>query len=171
MIGNKSYAYDLSVADIKPNYMPKRNDFKIIKAPNKVAKGATDVSKTEAKKPKIKSKTKLSLILSVVALFGMALTISYRYNLISEKNLEIQRLKMEQVTVDSELATTEIAVERIIDKDMIESYAKQQLGMQKPEKSQIVYIDSNYETKVEQVETKNILEIGINKLKELIGIK
>ena len=171
MIGNKAYAYDLSVPDIKPNYMPKKNDFKIVKTPNKAQKNATAMNKGEAKKTKAKTKTKLSLILSVVALFGMALTISYRYNLISEKNLEIQRLKMEQVTVNSALATTEIAVERIRDKDMIESYAKQQLGMQKPEKSQIVYIDSNYETKVEQVETKNILEIGINKLKELIGVK
>ena len=94
----------------------------------------------------------------------------HRYNLISEKNLNLQRLKIEQTAVNSELATTEIAVDRIIDKDIVESYAKQQLGMQKPEKSQIVYINSNYETKVEKVSEKNIFEKGIDKLKNLIGM-
>lgn len=166
MIANKAYAYDLSVPEIVPNHMPNEKDFKIVKSPKKVLN--TNVNNEN--KSKIKPKSKLSLILSVVTIFAMALVISYRYNLISEKNLELQRLKMEQATANSELATTEVWAERIIDKDTVESYAKQQLGMQKPEKSQIVYINSNYETKVEKVDTKNIFEVGIEKLKNLIGM-
>lgn len=166
MIADKAYAYDLSVPEIKPDYMPNKKDFKIIKTPKKVQKQSTN----NVKKVKAQPKSKLSLILTVVTLFTMAIVISYRYNLISEKNLELQRLKMEQVTANSELATTEVLVDRIIDKDTVESYAKQQLGMQKPEKSQIIYINSNYETKVEQVDTKNIFEIGLDKLKNLIGM-
>ena len=165
MIADKAYAYDLSVPEIVPGHMPSKKDFKIIKTPKKLEKQSINNIKTKAK-----PKSKLSLILSVVSLFAMALVISYRYNLISEKNLELQRLKMEQVVANSELATTEVAVDRIIDKNTVESYAKQQLGMQKPEKSQIVYINSNYETKVEQIDTKNIFEIGIEKLKNLIGM-
>ncbi len=164
MIADRAYAYDLSVPEIAPDYMPNKKDFKIIKAPKKVQ------STNNVKKPKTQPKSKLSLILSVVALFTMAIVISYRYNVISEKNLEVQRLKMDQVTANSELATTEVWAERIIDKDTIESYAKQQLGMQKPEKSQIVYINSNYETKVEEVNTKNIFEKGLEQLKKLIGM-
>lgn len=166
MIENRAYAYDLSVPEIVPEYMPNKKDFKIVKTPKKVTK----TNANNVKKTKVKPQSKLSLVLSVVALFAMALMISYRYNLISEKNLRLQRLKMEQTTANSELATTEVWADRIIDKDTVESYAKQQLGMQKPEKSQIVYINSNYETKVEKVDTKNIFEIGIEKLKNLIGM-
>lgn len=166
MIANKAYAYDYSVPEIVPEHMPSKKDFKIIKTPEKAKNAHTN----NVKKTQVKPKSKLSLILTVVTFFAMALVISYRYNVISEKNLELQRLKMEQVTANSELATTEVAIDRIIDKDTVESYAKQQLGMQKPEKSQIIYINSNYETKVEQVGTKNIFEIGLEKLKNLIGM-
>jgi len=165
VIADKAYAYDLSVPETNPEYFPNKKDFRIVKAPKKIEKT------NNAKKVQVKHKSKLSLILSVAALFSMAIIISYRYNLISEKNLQIQRLKMDQVAVNSELATTEVAIDKIIDKDTVESYAKQQLGMQKPEKSQIVYINSNYETKVEQVKTYNIFEKGLDKLKNLIGIK
>ena len=167
MIADKAYAYDLSVPEIAPDYMPNKKDFKIVKTPKKVQ---STKNTNNVKKIKAQPKSKLSLILSVVALFTMAIVVSYRYNVISEKNLEVQRLKMEQVTANSELATTEVAVKRLIDNDTIESYAKQQLGMQKPEKSQIVYINSNYETKVEQVATQNIFEKGLEKLKNLIGM-
>lgn len=166
MIADKAYAYDLSVPEVAPQHMPSKKDFKIIKTPKKVLKQNTN----NEIKTKAEPKSKLSLILTVVSLFAMALAISYRYNLISEKNLELQRLKMEQVTANSELATTEVAIDRIIDKDKVESYAKQQLGMQKPGKSQIIYINSNYETKVEEVNTKNIFEMGLEKLKNLIGM-
>ncbi len=167
MIVDKAYAYDLSVPEIAPKNVPNKKDFKLVRNTKKVV---LESGKASVKNIKVAPKSKLSLILSVVALFVMALVTSYRYNLISEKNLELQRLKMDQVTVNSELATTEVAMERLIDKDTVESYAKQQLGMQKPEKSQIVYINSNYETKVEQIENKNIFEKGIDKLKNLIGM-
>ena len=165
MIVNKAYAYDLSVPEIAPEHKPSKEDFKIVKSPRKV------VNTNNTKKVKAQPKTKLSLILSVVALFTMAIVISYRYNLISEKNLEVQRLKMERTTANSELATTEVAVKSIIDNDTVESFAKQQLGMQKPEKSQIIYINSNYETKVEEIEAKSFFETGIEKIKNLIGIE
>ena len=167
MIDNKAYAYDLSVPEIKPNYMPNKKEFKIVKAPKKV-ESATNTQ--NAKKTKVQPKSKLSLILSVVALFAMAIVVSYRYNVISEKNLELQRLKLEQVTANSELATTEVAVRSIIDDDTVEAYAKQQLGMQKPEKSQIVYINSNYETNVEEIAHSNVFEKVIESVKNLIGM-
>ena len=39
--------------------------------------------------------------------------------------------------------STKIAVEQNTDLNKIESYAKQQLGMQKPTKNQIIYIDTS----------------------------
>ena len=164
MIANKAYAYDFNIPAVEEDYVPSKKDFKIIKSPKIKTEVNTNVQK------QLKSKSKLSLILSVVAIFTMLIIISYRYNVISEKNLELQRLKINKSSVESELATTAIATEKMIDKDMVESYAKQQLGMQKPEKSQIVYINSKYETKVEEIENNNIFEKVVDKLKNIIGM-
>jgi len=166
VIADKAYAYDLSVPEIVPEYKPSKKDFRVVKSPKK----AQSHNSSNVKKIKAHPKSKLSLIISIVMLFTMAIVTSYRYNVISEKNLQVQRLKMEQVTTNSELATTEVAIDKIIDKDTVKSYAKQQLGMQEPEKSQMIYINSNYETKVEEVSGTNIFEKIIDKVKNLIGM-
>ena len=69
MIENRAYAYDLSVPEIVPEHMPNKKDFKIVKAPKKVAK----TNANNAKKTKAKPQSKLSLVLSVVALFTIKL--------------------------------------------------------------------------------------------------
>ena len=166
MVANKAYAYDLSVPNIKEDNMPDKKDFKILKSP--AGKRIAENIKSTANK--VQTNSKLSLVISTALIFTMLILVSYRYNLISEKNLQLQRLKIEQTEVNSELATTEVLLEKVIDKDKVEAYAKQQLGMQKPQKSQIVYINSDYETKVEEVVSKNIFEKGLDKLKNLIGM-
>lgn len=166
MITNRNYAYDLSVPEVVPEILPREKDFKVIKTPKK-QKQAKINSDAKAKKA---PRSKLSLIASLAIMFTMAIVISYRYNIISEKNLAVQRLQKEKIKTDSLYATTEIAVDQIIDKGVVESYAKQQLGMQKPEKSQIVYINSEYETKVEAVSNNNIFEKAIQKIKNMIGM-
>ena len=165
MIANRAYAYDLEVPKKKEEYIPSKKEFKLIKFP------ALKEVVGKAEGIKSKPKTKLSLILSVVALFTMLIVLSYRYNVISEKNLELQRLNEEAGNVNSILATTQVEVDQIIDKDRVEAYAKRQLGMQKPEKSQLVYINSDYETKVETINEGNIISNVVEKLKDIIGIK
>lgn len=163
MIANRAYAYDLEVEKKEVEYLPNKRDFTLIK---NTVKKIQSVSNIKAKK-----KSELSLILSVVAMFAMFIILSYRTNLISEKNLELQRLSMKADNVNAVLATTEVKVSRVIDKENIETYAKQQLGMQKPDKSQLVYINSNYETKVESINEGNIVSKVVDKLKDIIGIK
>lgn len=165
MIANRAYAYDLEVPKKKEENLPDKKDFKLIKNP--IVKNMTD----KVKGIKTKQKSKLSLVLSVVTVFMMLILLSYRYNVISEKNLEMQRLSIEAGNVNAILATTEIEVEQIIDKDTVEAYARRQLGMQKPDKSQLVYINSDYETKVESINEENIVSIVVDKLKDIIGIK
>ena len=165
MIANRAYAYDLEVTKKKEEYEEPKKEFKLIKFP----KLKNVVGKAEGIKAKPKSK--LSLVLSVIAMFSMLIILSYRYNVISEKNLELQRLNIEAGNVNAVLATTAVEVEQVIDKDTVEAYAKRQLGMQKPEKSQLVYINSDYETKVESVNEGNIFGKVVEKLKDIIGIK
>lgn len=165
MIANRAYAYDLEVPKKKEENLPDKKDFKLIKNP--IVKNMAD----KVKGIKTKQKSKLSLVLSVVTVFMMLIVLSYRYNVISEKNLEMQRLNIESRNINTILATTEVEVEQIIDKDTVEAYARHQLGMQKPEKSQLVYINSEYETKVESINDDNIVSIVVDKLKDIIGIK
>ena len=163
MIANKAYAYDLEVEKKEVEYLPNKKDFRLIKTTIKNIQTASNL--------KAKKKSKLSLVLSVVAMFTMLIILSYRTNVISEKNLELQKLNIKADNVNAVLATTEVKVSRVIDKDWVETYAKQQLGMQKPEKSQLVYINSNYETKVESINEGNIIGKVVDKLKDIIGIK
>ena len=84
-----------------------------------------------------------SLVAFILCGFTMSVIITYRYSLISEKNLEVQNLVNKLEIVSSEAATSQIAVDQNTDLNAIEAYAKQQLGMKKADSSQTVYIDTS----------------------------
>jgi len=98
----------------------------------------------------------------------MFMVITYRYNVISEKNLQIQQLKDDLEVAKSELATSEIALEQVMDVNYVESYAKQQLGMQKPEKSQLIYVNMDSEETVTKVSASNMMSQLTEKIKGII---
>lgn len=108
--------------------------------------------KTANKHAKSK-KNSVSLFLFILCGFGMAMIITYRFNLINEKNLEVQKLKSELVTAEATLTGSQIEVEQKTDINKIEAYAKQQLGMQKPDKNQTIYVDTS--ENIEKVEVEN----------------
>lgn len=152
MVQNRNLAYDLNRFEVAPN-KTKEPEFKVIKS----------------KKQAVKTKSKVSLIVTAISVFAMLIVISYRYNLISEKNLEVQRQNMLLEDATSILATTEINAEQNNNLDYIESYAKQQLGMQKPEKSQIVYINANYDSEVKSLDDQNIFSKLIDSIKNIFN--
>lgn len=152
MVQNKNIAYDLNryaMPNFKPETKPK---FKVIKS----------------KKINIKPKSKVSLILKTITVFTILIILSYRYNLISEKNLELQRKNMELSDASSILATTEINLKQSSDLKYVENYAKQQLGMQKPEKSQIIYINADYRSEVTNNSNNNIFSKIIDSIKNIV---
>lgn len=114
--------------------------------------------------------TKALYIISIVAAFTMLMVITYRYNIISEKNLISQQLKMDLEATEANLLTAKIAVEQNTNMDFIESYAKQKLGMQKPTSSQTIYVDTSNITQVVEVnENLNVIEKIINSVKGAIN--
>ena len=152
MVQNKNAAYDLNryaMPNVKPEARP---EFKVIKS----------------KKINIQPKSKVSLILKTIAVFTILIILSYRYNLISEKNLELQRKNMELSDANSILATTEINLKQSSDLEYVENYAKQQLGMQKPEKSQIIYINADYKSEVTNSSNDNIFAKIIESIKNIV---
>ena len=97
------------------------------------------------------AKRKTSSIAMILFVFSMTLVLVYRYNVISEKNLEAQSLAEDLTKAESALLTSQIEVEQGTDLNQIEAYAKQKLGMQKPDKNQTIYVDTS--------KTSNSLEV------------
>lgn len=101
---------------------------------------------------------KLYLLPVVLTVFVMTLIITSRYTIINEKNLESLNLKKDLDKAEATLFSTKISVEQNTDLNKIEAYAKQQLGMQKPTKNQIIYIDTSENIgAVEIVKENNIM--------------
>lgn len=151
MSAARKYLYDLSLPEKKT--IQKEEKFKLIKNTNKIS-----ISKTN----------KATLVLSTLIIFAMFMVITYRYNVISEKNLQVQNLKNDLVVAKSELATSEIALEQVMDVNYVESYAKQQLGMQKPEKSQLIYVNMESSDTVNKVSASNMFGELAQKVKGMI---
>jgi cell division protein FtsL len=113
------------------------------------------------------SKVKPKTVFVVSCLFIMLMIVTYRYNLINESNFKVQNLKKELEVVSSNLAATQINVEQATNLTNIENYAKQKLGMQKPDKNQILYIDSSKNASVVKSEDKEFFAVVLEKLKEI----
>ena len=149
MVAEKKYLYDLSLPE-KKTINKSEDKFRLIKNTSK-----NTISKSN----------KATLVLTTLIIFTMFMVITYRYNIISEKNLHVQELKQDLVVAKSELATTQIAMEEIMNETEVEAYAKQQLGMQKPEKSQLVYINMENEETVQKVSASNMVMNLVEKIK------
>ena len=122
------------------------------------------------KRNQTKAKHNVSIIFFILSIFAVAMVITYRYNMISEKNFQAQNLQSELTKVESALVTSQIEVEQGTDLDKIEDYAKQQLGMQKPDKNQTIYVDtSTSNTSVEVGEIENIFTKIVDGIKDFIN--
>ncbi len=119
---------------------------------------------------KVSAKKRTSTIFTILCVFSMTMIIVYRFGVINEKNLYVQELKDNIVTTESAIATAKINVEQNTDLNKIETYAKQQLGMQKPDKNQIIYIDSSdTNTSVKLQENKSFFSNLIDNIKNGIN--
>lgn len=127
------------------------------------------VISNKGKKVHAKVSSKTSLILSTLCVFSMLIILNYRYNLISEKNLTVQRLEIREDEVGALLTNSEIDYKKMVDISQVEAYAKQQLGMQEPEKNQMVYVGSNYKKQVVMGNNNGLLGNIISQIKQKIN--
>ena len=126
--------------------------------------------KTNTKARPASNISKALSIISIIVTFSMLMVITYRYNVISEKNLMSQQLKSDLEAVEANLLTAKIAVDQNTNLDYIDSYAKQKLGMQKPTSSQTIYVDTSNITQVVEVNKNlNVIENIISKVKGLLN--
>lgn len=116
------------------------------------------VSKKRLKQAVKTKKVSKKTVVIIACLFAMLMVITYRNNMISESNLELLNLKSELNKVQSNLAATAMNVEQSTDLSKVEAYAKQQLGMQKPDKNQVVYIDTSKDANIVKENDTNLLQ-------------
>lgn len=107
-----------------------------------VPRKSPELNVVEAPKKAAKPKTKVraNVFLGVSA-FAVALTIVCRYAMINNMNMENIRLKKELDNINNSNAQLQLAAERMVNLSEIEAYAKDKLGLQKPQNYQIEYIN------------------------------
>jgi cell division protein FtsL len=133
---------------------------------NKVLK-AKKVQKTQ-------NKVKLKMVFNILIVFILFFGVMYRYALITELNYKINKTNISYNEIKNENARTKVEVEKQMDLQKIKETAEKKLGMQKPDKFQVVYVNvpkSDYTVVADNVKedsgVKNNLFLGIlNKVEE-----
>ncbi len=98
-------------------------------------------------RPKVKKKNRLNALLSVV-LAVMVFAVVYRYAIINEmksNNVALNKM-LTEATVKTDLAKIEL--QRTTDLNYVERMAKEKLGMDFPQKHQIINVTLEQEDKV-----------------------
>ena len=150
------YQYGTSPRKIQPEYNPKKypknNPYnnpkrkQTNKKKTKQTKYNKQSKKLKAEKKKrmeqLKKEKKIHYknIAIIISMFLVLLTISYRNSLITEKFNQIQNKKQELSAIEKTNGQTEISIESSLNLKSLEKSAKKQLGMQKLENDQKVYV-------------------------------
>lgn len=93
-----------------------------------------------AKKQYKKSRmAKFKLVLAILAVFAAGFIVVYRFALITQMSYNINKSEKIYNSIRSENSLIRMQVERDTDLTRIKEIAETKLGMQKPDKSQMVY--------------------------------
>lgn len=101
---------------------------------------------------------------------AFALFICYRYSIINEKFNAVEKAKKELQNAQTINDQIEAEIDGELDISYIENYAKYQLGMQKPQDSQIIYVNQDKQDKIyrpmenNQGEEKNWIDEFLEKI-------
>ena len=129
-----NYEYGTTPKKLEPNKTTTKKSKKEIKNQLKINE---EQKKQALKLEKKKHNKNVALILAV---FLILLTISYRSSLINEKFNDIQNKKNQLASIEKTNGQLQVSIQGSINLSNIESAAKEQLGMQKLDNAQKVYV-------------------------------
>lgn len=123
-------------------------------------------------------KAKFKLVISILAVLIAGLAVVYRFALITQISYNINQSQKEYYDLRNQNSIIRVQVEQDTDLTSIKQVAETRLGMQKPDKSQIVYISVEkndhtvvMNTKDEDTETDaNIFTAFISKVAGLFNL-
>lgn len=153
-----NYQYETSPRKLEPEYTPRKRQNKNTKnkQANKVKKNNSK-NNTNKKIAKKEKKAKIKAVLYVAVIFSVLLVISYRNSQITEKFAEVKNLKSNLAAVQKENEQLEVSIQSSINLSKIEKEAKEQLGMQKLDNGQKVYVSLQKKDHVEPA-SQNVME-------------
>lgn len=128
------YEYGTTPRKLKPEYNPNKKSKKEIQRQIKINE---EQKKRAMKLEKRKHYKNVAL---VVAIFLVLLTISYRSSLINERFNEIQKDKEELASIEKTNGQLEVSIESSLNLSNVEEAAKANLGMQKLDNAQKVFV-------------------------------
>ena len=148
------YEYTTSPRKLEPDYKTSRKTKK--RKPK--LRVVEDLPRQEVKVSKEQKKKQLTLTLTVIAIFTLLLTISYRNSQINEKFSQMQDLKKELSSIEKENEQLQISIENGLNLNNIEKLAKEKLGMQKLTNKQTVYVTLPKKDYVESATEEVVVE-------------
>ncbi len=126
------------------------------------------------KRYKSNRKVKVKMILAIIAVLAAALTVMWRYAIITKTSYDINKKEKEYNELRNANAILRVEIESETDLTSIKEAAENKLGMQTPQKSQIFYVKvaRNDYTVVMRERDKapddnNFINIFINKVASL----
>lgn len=128
------YQYETSPRKLEPEYTPVKNPYKRKKTT------ARKIQKTNKKKFNEVKKKKLKVIKCVAIGFLIIFGIGIRNSQIDEKFAKVQESKTKLAEIEKQNSQLEIAIENGMNLNNLEQEAKTQLGMQKLNSKQTIYM-------------------------------
>ncbi len=158
------YQYETSPKKIEPEYTPKKNPYKS----KRTTARRTD-KKKEKEEAKKQSKQKRKVIKYLVMGFFVLFAISYRNSQIDENFAKIQNLKDELAETKKQNAQLEVSIENGLNLNNLEQEAKEQLGMQKLNPKQTIYVTLPKTDYIEPAAEEIIIEDSNTGLKGILN--
>jgi len=129
----------------------------------------------EKKRQKRNAKAKIKAVCLLLCIFGACFLVIYRYALITEMNYKLDKSIKSYNSIRDENAQLRVEIDRATDLNRIKEIAQQKLGMQRPDKYQIVYVNvpkNDYtevvtEVKKEERPAGNVFAILFDKVGKL----
>ncbi|HOJ10800.1 MAG TPA: cell division protein FtsL [Clostridiales bacterium] len=94
----------------------------------------------EKKQYKANNAIKLKMVASILLAFLIGFAVMYRYALIADMNYKISNMERQYEKLKNENSRLKVAIENETNLSRISEIAQNELGMQKPDKYQIVHI-------------------------------
>lgn len=159
------YQYETSPRKLEPEYTPAKNPYKKKKTTAK----KIETKNREKEKAKQIKKQKRKAIKYLIVGFLILFAISYRNSQIDENFAKVQDLKEELAEVQKQNTQLEVSIENGLNLNNLEQEAKEQLGMQKLNSKQTIYMTLPKSDYIEPAAEEVIIEENESSIKSIIN--
>lgn len=147
------YQYETSPRKLEPEYRPETKKRKQTSRPTK-----TTVKKATKARSKKQAKYNYKPIVYIAIVFAMLFTISYRNSLINESYNKKENIKSQVASILKQNEQLRVSIENSLNLNTVEKEAKEQLGMQKLDNNQKIYVDLQKSDYIEAASEEVLIE-------------